>query len=592
MSRRNTNVEKPKDAWGTMRRLVGYLMGRRAALAVILLLSLAGNVLSLLGPKLAGTAMGAAAGKGMVDFPLVYRCAWGMLACYLSSSLITFAVNFGMMRIGRLVAKKLRADVFHKLLSLPIGFFDRNQAGDIISRVSYDVDVISTCISTDLTQIMTSVVTVTGSFVMMAVISPVLTCVTLVTIPMAVLYTRRMNRVTKPLFSRRSAAYGGMNGFAEEKFSGLSTIQGYARENQTAQRFQAYNEDAADAYYQATRAAKRMGPNVRFINDLGLALIGMLGSVLYMYGRIGLDQISSFVLYSRKFSGPINEIANVTGEIYSALAAAERVFRLLDEPEEAADLPEAQPLSEVKGEISLRNVSFGYTAERTILREVSLHAAPGQLVAIVGPTGAGKTTVINLLMRFYDFQQGTGSVDGKDMYHLTRSSLRGAYAMVLQDTWLFQGTVCENIAYGREGAAREAIMMDVIAAAKAARIHAAIMQLPQGYDTVLYEDGGNISKGQKQLLTIARAMLYDAKMLILDEATSNVDTATERQIQAAMRELMARKTCVVIAHRLSTIQNADHILVIDQGRVAEQGRHHDLMARRGAYYRLYAAQFE
>ena len=435
---------------------------------------------------------------------------------------------------------------------------------------------------------MTSVVTVTGSFVMMAVISPVLTCVTLVTIPMAVLYTRRMNRVTKPLFSRRSAAYGGMNGFAEEKFSGLSTIQGYARENQTAQRFQAYNEDAADAYYQATRAAKRMGPNVRFINDLGLALIGMLGSVLYMYGRIGLDQISSFVLYSRKFSGPINEIANVTGEIYSALAAAERVFRLLDEPEEAADLPEAQPLSEVKGEISLRNVSFGYTAERTILREVSLHAAPGQLVAIVGPTGAGKTTVINLLMRFYDFQQGTGSVDGKDMYHLTRSSLRGAYAMVLQDTWLFQGTVCENIAYGREGAARE----DVIAAAKAARIHAAIMQLPQGYDTVLYEDGGNISKGQKQLLTIARAMLYDAKMLILDEATSNVDTATERQIQAAMRELMARKTCVVIAHRLSTIQNADHILVIDQGRVAEQGRHHDLMARRGAYYRLYAAQFE
>lgn len=587
MSRRNTNVEKPKDAWGTMRRLVGYLMGRRAALAVILLLSLAGNVLSLLGPKLAGTAMGAAAGKGMVDFPLVYRCAWGMLACYLSSSLITFAVNFGMMRIGRLVAKKLRADVFHKLLSLPIGFFDRNQAGDIISRVSYDVDVISTCISTDLTQIMTSVVTVTGSFVMMAVISPVLTCVTLVTIPMAVLYTRRMNRVTKPFFPAAPLPTG-MNGFAEEKFSGLSTIQGYARENQTAQRFQAYNEDAADAYYQATRAAKRMGPNVRFINDLGLALIGMLGSVLYMYGRIGLDQISSFVLYSRKFSGPINEIANVTGEIYSALAAAERVFRLLDEPEEAADLPEAQPLSEVKGEISLRNVSFGYTAERTILREVSLHAAPGQLVAIVGPTGAGKTTVINLLMRFYDFQQGTGSVDGKDMYHLTRSSLRGAYAMVLQDTWLFQGTVCENIAYGREGAARE----DVIAAAKAARIHAAIMQLPQGYDTVLYEDGGNISKGQKQLLTIARAMLYDAKMLILDEATSNVDTATERQIQAAMRELMARKTCVVIAHRLSTIQNADHILVIDQGRVAEQGRHHDLMARRGAYYRLYAAQFE
>ena len=570
MARLNEKTEKPRDAKGTLRRLLDCLMGRRAALAVILVLSLWGNVLSLLGPKLAGTAMGAAAaGKGLVDFGLVYRCAWAMLACYLGSSIVTFAVNFGMMRIGRLTAQKLRSDVFHKLLDLPVSFFDRNQAGDIISRVSYDVDVVGTCISADLSQILTSLVTVTGSFVMMAVISPVLTAVTLVTIPMAIGYTRRMNRITKPLFSRRSAAYGGMNGFAEEKFSGLATIQSYAREEQTAQRFAAINDDAADAYYQATRTAKRMGPNVRFINELGLALIAILGSLLYMRGYIGLDQISAFVLYSRKFSGPINEIANITGEIYAALAAAE-------------------PLTDVEGDISLEKVRFGYTPEQDILREVSLRARPGQLVAIVGPTGAGKTTIINLLMRFYDFQEGRGAVDGQDMYGLTRSSLRRSYAMVLQDTWLFQGTVCENIAYGREGATRE----DVIAAAKAARIHGAIMQLPQGYDTVLYEDGGNISKGQKQLLTIARAMLYDAKMLILDEATSNVDTATERQIQTAMRELMARKTCVVIAHRLSTIQNADHILVIDQGRVAEQGRHRELMDRRGVYYRLYAAQFE
>lgn len=589
MSRRNPKTEKPQDARGTLRRLLGYLAGRRVLLAVILVLSLAGNVLSLLGPKLAGTAMGAAAaGVGQVDFPLVYRCAWKMLACYLTSSLVTFSVNFGMMRIGRQAAKQLRSDVFQKLLELPVSFFDRNQAGDIISRVSYDVDVVGTCISADLTQIVTSIVTVTGSFIMMAVISPPLTCVTLVTIPLAVLYTRRMNRITKPLFSRRSAAYGGMNGFTEEKFSGLSTIQGYAREEQTARRFRSCNEAAADAYCEAAQAAKRMGPNVRFINDLGLALIGMLGCVLYMAGRIGLEQISSFVLYSRKFSGPINEIANVVGEIYSALAAAERVFRLLDEPGEPASLPEAEVLTDVKGDISLQNVSFGYTPDRMILQEVSLHAEPGQLIAIVGPTGAGKTTIINLLMRFYDFQQGEGRIDGKEIHALTLDSLRRSYAMVLQDTWLFQGTVCENIAYGREGAARE----DVIAAAKAARIHSAIMQLPQGYDTVLYEDGGNISKGQKQLLTIARAMLYDAKMLILDEATSSVDTATERQIQAAMRELMAEKTCVVIAHRLSTIQNAGHILVIDGGRVVEQGCHQELMARRGVYYRLYAAQFE
>lgn len=589
MARLNEKTEKPRDAKGTLRRLLDCLMGRRAALGVILILSLGGNILSLLGPKLAGTAMGAAAaGKGLVDFGLVYRCAWAMLACCLGSSAVTFAVNFGMMRIGRLTAQKLRSDVFHKLLDLPVSFFDRNQAGDIISRVSYDVDVVGTCISADLSQILTSLVTVAGSFVMMAVISPVLTAVTLVTIPMAIGYTRRMNRITKPLFSRRSAAYGGMNGFAEEKFSGLATIQSYAREEQTARRFAAINDDAADAYCQAARAAKRMGPNVRFINELGLALIAILGSLLYMRGYTGLDQISAFVLYSRKFSGPINEIANITGEIYAALAAAERVFHLLDTPGEPTDPPAAEPLTDVEGDISLEKVRFGYTPEQDILREVSLHARPGQLVAIVGPTGAGKTTIINLLMRFYDFQEGRGAVDGQDMYGLTRSSLRRSYAMVLQDTWLFQGTVCENIAYGREGATRE----DVIAAAKAARIHGAIMQLPQGYDTVLYEDGGNISKGQKQLLTIARAMLYDAKMLILDEATSNVDTATERQIQTAMRELMARKTCVVIAHRLSTIQNADHILVIDQGRVAEQGRHRELMERRGVYYRLYAAQFE
>ena len=287
----------------------------------------------------------AAAGKGLVDFGLVYRCAWAMLACCLGSSAVTFAVNFGMMRIGRLTAQKLRSDVFHKLLDLPVSFFDRNQAGDIISRVSYDVDVVGTCISADLSQILTSLVTVTGSFVMMAVISPVLTAVTLVTIPMAIGYTRRMNRVTKPLFSRRSAAYGGMNGFAEEKFSGLATIQSYAREEQTARRFAAINDDAADAYYQATRTAKRMGPNVRFINDLGLALIAILGSLLYMRGYIGLDQISAFVLYSRKFSGPINEIANITNEIYSGLAAAERVFQLLDAQEEAADVENARELT-------------------------------------------------------------------------------------------------------------------------------------------------------------------------------------------------------------------------------------------------------
>ena len=294
------------------------------------------------------------------------------------------------------------------------------------------------------------------------------------------------------------------------------------------------------------------------------------------------------MLYSRKFSGPINEIANIINEIYSALAAAERVFTLLDQPEEPADLPDAEVLSDVEGKVEAEHVSFGYLPGRTILHDLNLKAEPGQTVAIVGHTGAGKTTIINLLMRFYDVDAGEIRVDDKELHHLTRSSLRRAYAMVLQDTWVFQGTIFDNIAYGKEGATRE----EVVAAAKAARIHDYIMRLPDGYDTVISEDGGNISKGQKQLLTIARAMLYDTQMLILDEATSNVDTNTEQKVQKAMQELMRGKTSFVIAHRLSTIQNADKILVMEHGDVMEQGTHEELMARKGVYYKLYASQFE
>ncbi len=586
---RTGKKEKPKDAKGTLRRVLRYIMDYRLFLAGVVLLALASNVLSLLGPSLAGQAIGAAAaGPGQVDMGVVWYYAKRMLVCYLASSVLAFLVNAAMMRLGKLVGRRLRDDVFDKLMALPVRYFDRNAAGDIISRVSYDIDVVSTCISADIVSILTSLVTVTGSFIMMVVICPPLVLVTLVTIPLAVLYTRYMSRRTRPLYARRSAMYGEMNGFAEEQFTGLKTILAYAHEDHVSGRFADINAETADAFCQAEQTACQVGPSVNFINNLGLALVGMLGSLLYLRGSIGLEHISSFVLYSRKFSGPISEIANITSEIYSALAAAERVFRLLDEAEEKADAPDARVLEHVKGQVELQHVTFGYDEDRTILEDFSLLARPGQLVAIVGPTGAGKTTIINLLMRFYDAQAGRCLVDDQDMYRLTRSSLRRAYAMVLQDTWLFGGTIYENIAYGKEGATRE----EVVAAAKAARIHGYIMRLPQGYDTIISEDGGNISKGQKQLLTIARAMLYDARMLILDEATSNVDTTTERHIQRAMRELMADKTCFVIAHRLSTIQHADWILVLDQGKVVEQGVHRELMECRGAYYRLYAAQFE
>ena len=580
--------EKPKDAKGTLRRIFQYIMSYRVAVAVLLLCTFASNIGNLLGPTFAGKAIGAAVGKGQVDFDTVAYYARCMLIAYLLSNLMSFLVNQAMMRIGRRIANKMRRDVFAKLMALPVSYFDRNQAGDIISRFSYDIDVVTTSISADLVQILTSVVTVVGSFVMMCMISAPMTACLCIPIPLAIFFTRYMGKRTRPLYSKRSAAYGKMNGYVEEMFSGQKTILAYAYEDDVCKEFGGINREAAVAYRNADSLGMTTGPTVGMINNLGLSLIGMVGAALYMLGMAGMEQISSFVLYSRKFSGPINEIANIMNEIYSALAAAERVFTLLDQPEEPADLPDAQTLDQVRGDVEARHASFGYLPGKIVLHDLNLKAKPGQTVAIVGHTGAGKTTIINLLMRFYDVNAGEILVDGKELHEVTRDSLRRAYAMVLQDTWVFQGTIFENIAYGKEGATKE----EVIAAAKAARIHHYIMRLPEGYDTVISEDGGNISKGQKQLLTIARAMLYNTQMLILDEATSNVDTNTEREVQRAMQELMKGKTSFVIAHRLSTIQHADNILVMEHGEVVEQGTHEELMRKKGTYYRLYAAQFE
>ncbi len=580
---------KPRDARGTLRRVLRYLAEYRWVVFVLLLCAFASNIGSLLGPSFAGKAIGEAeAGPGNVNFERVFFYARWMFIAYVGGNLLGFLVNQGMMRVSRRVAKKMRKDVFDKLMRLPVKYFDRNQAGDIISRVSYDIDVVSTCLSTDVVQILTSVVTVVGAFLMMCVTSlPLVVCM-LPTIPASILFTRYMGRRTRPLYAKRSAAYGRMNGFVEEMFTGQKTIVAYAHEDGVCEEFSEINHAAADAYCAADTLGAQTGPSVNLINNLGLSAIGLVGAVLYLWKIVNLSQISTFVLYSRKFSGPINEVANIMNEIYSALAAAERVFQLLDQPEEAADIADAEVLTRPEGDVRAEHVAFRYLPDKPVLRDLSLTARPGQTVAIVGHTGAGKTTVINLLMRFYDVDEGRILVDGKEIRGLTRDSLRRAYAMVLQDTWLFRGTIFENIAYGKENAT----MVEVVAAAKAARIHSYIMRLPEGYHTVISEDGGNISKGQKQLLTIARAMLYDTRMLILDEATSNVDTHTEQEVQRAMGELMKGKTCFVIAHRLSTIQHADHILVMDHGDVVEQGKHEELMARRGAYYRMYASQFE
>ncbi|MBO6157906.1 MAG: ABC transporter ATP-binding protein [Firmicutes bacterium] len=581
--------EKPKDARGALRRILNYLMVYKYVVLLLILATFLSNLGNLMGPNYAGKAIDAASkGVGQVDMPVVVRYALLMLAFYVGGSVLNFLVSIGMMRVGRKIARNMRRDVFAKLHRLPVGYFDKNLAGDIISRVSYDIDVVTMSLSADVVQIVTSLVTVIGSFLMMCRISlPLVACMAF-TIPASILFTRYRGRKTRPLYSKRSAAYGEMNGFTEEMFSGQKTILAYAHEKQVCENFSRINHQAADAYNAADGMGMTMGPTVGMLNNIGLAAIGMGGAIMYMYSIVTLGQISSFILYSRKFSGPINEIANIINEIYSALAASERIFQLLDQPEEVADIYGAKELTDVQGDVEAEHVNFGYVPGKTILHDFNLKAEPGQTVAIVGHTGAGKTTMINLLMRFYDPDSGTIRVDGNNQKEYTMESLRRSYAMVLQDTWVFAGSIYDNIAYGKEGATME----EVVAAAKAARIHNYVMRLPQGYDTRISEDGGNISKGQKQLLTIARAMLYNTHMLILDEATSNVDTSTERQVQKAMRSLMKGKTCFVIAHRLSTIQNADKILVMEHGDVVEQGTHESLMAAHGTYYKLYTSQFD
>ena len=574
-----------------IKRLWKYLSPYKWLLALAAALSIGGNALALIGPKLSGFAIDAIEAVGGVDFAGVFKYAGLMIAFYAASSVISYILANLMIRLSRKAVYSMRRDAFNTLASLPVSFFDTHQTGDVISVISYDIDTINSSLSSDLVQMIASVITVCGSFVMMLSISPHLILVFVVTIPISVLFTRFRSKRVRPLYRRRSKKLGELNGFIEEIMSGLKTTKAYSREQVFIDRFDVKNDEAVEANYEADHFSCITGPTVTFINNLSLALISIFGALMYMAGGITLGNISSFVLYSRRFSGPINEFANIISDLQSALAAAERVLRLIDEKGEPADRPNAAVLgadAPVRGDVRLDGVSFGYSEGQTVLNNVTFNAERGRVIAIVGPTGCGKTTIINLLMRFYDATTGEIRVDGSEVRDITRSSLRGAYTMVLQDTWLFHGTVFENIAYGKKDVMRE----DVERAAKAARIHGYIMSLPDGYDTVLSDNGVNISKGQKQLLTIARAMLLDSPMLILDEATSNVDTQTERSIQDAMLKLMNGRTCFVIAHRLSTIRHADNIIVLSDGRIVEHGRHDELLAKRGAYYTMYHAQFE
>ena len=584
----SSKTDRPKDKKGAMVRLISYIVKYRVYLFAAVILGTAGNVAALVGPMIAGKAIDViSAGKGNVNFNKVMFYVVCLFIFYIISSVMTYILSTIMIKLGRKVANDMRKEVFAKLLKLPVSYFDNNQTGDIISRVSYDIDVINTSVSADVTQLITSIITIVGSFIMMFVISRKLIVVQLITLPASILYTRYMTKRTRPLFSARSKKYGQMNGFTEEMFTGQKTIAAYAKEDVMIKRFEKYNEEAADGYYNADYYGTIIGPSIGFINNFSLALIGVFGSLLYIAGKGSLGQISSFILYSRKFSGPVNEVANMYNEILSALAAAERVFRLLDEEEEIPDGREAKVLKEVKGEVLFENVTFGYEENETVINDFSLTVKPGKVVAIVGATGAGKTTLINLLMRFYDVDGGSIKIDGTDIREYTRDSLRNAFTMVLQDTWVFGGTIRENLVYGNENVTDDMLKEAV----KACNLEYYINNMPEGYDTLIREGGNNISKGQKQLLTIARAMLINKHMLILDEATSNVDTRTEKEIENAMLKLMENKTCFVIAHRLSTIENADVILVLKDGVISEQGTHRELLEKGGMYYNMYMSQY-
>ena len=565
---------------------------------IALALTLGSNQLALLGPRYSGAAIDAIALEGGVDFDAVLTNVMLMMGCYILSALLSYVLSVIMIRLSQRIIYKMRKQVFEKLTTLPVGYFDTHATGDIISHLSYDIDTINSTLSHDLIQVMTSIYTVVGSLIFMWQISKPMLLIFVLTVPASILFTRYRSKVVRPLFRNRAKKYGELNGFAEEMLTGSKTISAYGRQEVVSSRFNRINNETMDAYHKAEYHAAMLFPTINLINNISLTLVAVMGGIMYMYSQNGtllaasafyitLGGVAQFVQYSRKFAGPINEFSNIIHEFQSAFSAAERVFTILDEEPEKEDLPDAKDFADVKGDVVMKDVSFGYTAEKTVLKGVSVTAKKGETVAIVGPTGAGKTTVINLLMRFYDQNSGEILMDGIPSVEIKRRDLRRAFTMVLQDTWLFSGTIYDNIVYGKE----DATMDEVVAAAKSAKIASFIESLPDGYDTVISDDGVNISKGQRQLITIARAFLSDAPILILDEATSNVDSRTEIQIQNAMSELMKNRTCFIIAHRLSTIQNADTILVVKDGTIIEKGNHEELLNDRGFYYSLYHSQF-
>ncbi|HAJ36549.1 MAG TPA: multidrug ABC transporter ATP-binding protein [Chloroflexi bacterium] len=577
-------AEPARDMRGTLLRLWRYLRRQRGALLATAVIVVLNTGLTVLGPYLLGRAIDEALTPG--DLPLLARVGALMLGVYALSALLTWAQTFIMAGAAQRTVRDLRTDLFDHLQELPLRFFDNQPHGDLMSRLTNDVEMINNVLSESVTQLISGLLSLVAIAAMMLWLNPLLAIITLLTTPVLMtLLTRLVAGRTRTAFRAQQSTLGALNGLIEETIGGQRVVKAYGQEARVLAQFDAANQAYRRAATRAQIFAGFMGPLTNFVNNLGLAILGGVGGWLVIQGMATVGTLASFINYSRQFGRPLNEIANLFNTIQGAIAGAERVFALIDEPPESQE--DAAPLAPVRGEVIFEQVSFAYTPDAPVLKAVSLHARPGQTIALVGPTGAGKTTIVNLLTRFYDIDAGRILIDGVDISKLNRYAVRRQLGIVLQDTYLFTGTVLENIRYGRLDATDD----EVHAAARLANAEQFIHRLPHGYATLLSERASNLSQGQRQLLAIARAILADPRILILDEATSSVDTRTEQQIQEAMLRLMRGRTSFVIAHRLSTIRNADQILVLRNGEIVERGTHTDLLAQRGFYHTLYTSQF-
>jgi len=589
-------VEHAKDFKGSLRRLLSYAKEHTITICIIFVMAITSSCLGIIAPKVLAKAMDILydgfiekinGGSVSIDFNQILRILFVLALLYIGNAVFNYFQSYIMAGVSQKIIYNMRKEVDEKLTRLPIRYFDKNSRGDILSRISNDIDNIGNTLQQSAVQIITSIVTIIGVLIMMLSISPLMTLVVIASIPLIMVISMGIAKKSQKYFKQQWGTLGSLNGHIEEMFTGAEIVKAFGYEQKAIEKFNKENEQLYEESRKAQFVSGIIMPLTNVVNNMAYVGICIIGGLKVVAGSVSFGEVTAFIQYQKQFSQPIVQTANLMNIIQSAVASSERVFEILDEAEEADTSENYVKLDNVKGEIVFEHVKFGYSEEKTLIKDMNVSVKPGQMVAIVGPTGAGKTTLVNLLMRFYEIQGGSIKVDGVDIRDIRREDLRNIFGMVLQDTWLFSGSIYDNIVYGSDTDDPN----EVIGAARAAHVHRFIKTLSKGYDTILNEEGTNVSQGQKQLLTIARAMISEPDILILDEATSSVDTRTEALIQEAMERLLSGKTSFVIAHRLSTIQNADLILVMKDGDIIEQGKHAELLEKKGFYAELYNSQF-